>query len=224
MNWFGELRAWIGARRRQRVAVDEVLEGEITSRRTLRCAEYLPQVDKVALRQTVCAFAEWAFDLPASEAHHDARPFGLFEHSLEVSEIAVRTACIEDLAPQFGVAAWVIGLFHDVGKLAMVRVSGPGALWNPYIEPLVAFYSRHGRNRCEVEWVSGRCRRDSWNWPTPMLMGRILPGAMAAVMGPTLLTDLLERRTPEVERVAAIAAGADHLAVRQAMRARRSSS
>ncbi len=184
----------------------------------MRCfAELVPLVTEADVRRTVLALAEWTYDLPASEAHHDARPFGLFDHSLAVAERAVRIAHKEGLGAELRVGAWTFGLFHDIGKIAFIRVHGPSeAFWNPYVESIVAFYARHGPQCCGFAWVPGRCC-DGMNWATPMLMGRILPVAVSDAIGPAIMTDVLERRTRDAKRVADLVGEADRAAVGAAM-------
>jgi hypothetical protein len=206
--------AWV---RQPAIDVDALLRAIPRAERIKCCAALVPRVTEADLRRTVRTFFEWTFDLPASEAHHDAGPFGLFDHSLEVAARAARTAYEEELGVELRVAAWSFALFHDVGKIAMIRVHGPeSARWNPYVESLLAFYARHGRGRCGFEWIPGR-GRNGMNWPTPMLIGRILPVAISSAIGPTTMTDFLERRTREAERVAALVGEADRGAVGAAM-------
>src|SRR5260221_2077521 len=64
-------------RRSSRDAIRSVLLG-------VDRAERHERVDRVLVR-----FALYVGDLPASESNHHARPFGLFDHSLEVARAAV---------------------------------------------------------------------------------------------------------------------------------------
>ncbi len=105
--------------------------------------------------QTILRFMAFVQLLPASEAHHHARPGGLLLHALEAAEIALQVRRARILPP--GVAPediqrrehrWTFGVFlaallHDVGKpLADMRVViakqvGEG-IWSPLAGDMVA--------------------------------------------------------------------------------------
>lgn len=119
-------------------------------------AELAPESDPAFLLGLLKAFADWVFDLPASQRHHHARPFGLYEHSLEVAVSAVQdlaqrwkeNQCSRFIeAPMLAEMAWTtfaVGLFHDCGKIldADVGLDSQGAPWNPLEEPLIRFTER----------------------------------------------------------------------------------
>lgn len=95
----------------------------------------------------------WFMDLPASESHHHAHPYGLLDHSLEVA-LLVLAECIPRLMPQdcerrlYNQAlrlSVALSLVHDIGKLLNVEVKDKksGETWNPMREPLAYFKARH---------------------------------------------------------------------------------
>jgi hypothetical protein len=174
----------------------------------------LPEAHEGDLRETARAFAEWVGDLPASERHHDAGPFGLLAHSLLASEIAARRAAEERLAAEVGLALWAFALTHDIGKAAMVRVWGPGGvLWNPYLEPVTAFYLRHGSERCGVRWMRGRAQ-PGLHWEVPALMMRVLPSGILEAIGPEVLTEVLVPMSDVGRQVVELVGVADREAAR----------
>jgi hypothetical protein len=119
--------------------------------------------------QAALRFALFVVDLPASERDHDARPFGLLDHSLAVARAAVGELvrpgfrASEDPAenyreqPVWAYSGFVLGLLHDAGKVFDLRVvPKPGAqAWNPLEGPLASSLGRCGKRE------SGR---ESWHW------------------------------------------------------------
>jgi hypothetical protein len=83
------------------------------------------------LEAILAAFLPLAKDLPASERHHHAWPFGLVEHSLEVAlgtlaRIADAARRSPLVAPFLG-PALAVALLHDLGKI--FDVDGANQSW-----------------------------------------------------------------------------------------------
>lgn len=109
------------------------------------------------LNPLVYRFANWVADLPASESNHHSRPFGLLDHSLDTARILLiewdrhlpTLDRIADPDPELRdawlLAATVVGLFHDCGKVFDIDVIAPtGVIWEPESEPLTSFRLREG--------------------------------------------------------------------------------
>lgn len=112
-------------------------------------------------RQLILNLADFVGKLPASESNHHNWPGGLLKHSLEVASIAFKYAKSWDLPPiamndyearrrpRWQYAAWVIGLFHDVGKaitdMVVVCEDANGKIyrWNPMLKSLNEFCAEH---------------------------------------------------------------------------------
>ncbi|MEZ8733722.1 TraI domain-containing protein [Vibrio sp. 10N.239.312.D08] len=108
-------------------------------------------------RQLILNLADFVGKLPASESNHHNWPGGLLKHSLEVASISFKYAKSWDLPPiamndyearrrpRWQYAAWVIGLFHDVGKaitdMVVVCEDANGKIyrWNPMLNSLNEF-------------------------------------------------------------------------------------
>jgi hypothetical protein len=125
----------------------------------------------------------FCWDLPASEAHHHGRPFGLLTHSLEVATHALVTFTQSSLwwqkapdpaerhrmQPHWRLGTACAGLLHDLGKVfdVTVQLAGhddmPPPCWDPFVEPLLAFVLRHqGHDTLpplQVHWHPGRGMR-----------------------------------------------------------------
>jgi hypothetical protein len=99
----------------------------------------------------------WVLDLPASESHHHAHPYGLLDHMLEVA-LGSMVECIPKLDDLLGKGLLplhlydqalrlpvLMGLLHDIGKVFNVEVKDPktGEIWDPMREPLAYFKARH---------------------------------------------------------------------------------
>jgi len=120
----------------------------------------------------------FCWDVPASEAHHHGRPFGLLTHSLEVAQQALTTftqsnlwwAKVSDPAQRHRTeGCWrlgtaLAGLLHDGGKVFDVTVTLPAVpAWNPLQEPLLAWLLTHQVHSAlptpTVTWQPGRGMR-----------------------------------------------------------------
>ncbi len=242
MSLFGVLFGLGAAERpRARVAAQAVAEAwldqewnlperrEALRRATSLLADLGPDESRELVAGVARNFYAYAADLPASEKHHHAEPFGLFDHSLEVAELALRAALSEHFVsdtraypeeqehrlPRLRYAAWFLGLLHDAGKVAQVVIrSGSGHdIWNPYVEPLRDFYHRHGKRACSFSWKAGR-GLDAHTWHTAYLMGRFLTGPVAEYLGSRLSSQLLEQENPAAKEVSRLVSEADHRSTR----------
>lgn len=108
-------------------------------------------------RQLILNLADYVGQLPASESHHHNWPGGLLKHSLEVALVSFKYSKSWDLPPislndyearrrpRWQYAAFVIGLFHDVGKaitdmtIVCEDANGNTYRWNPMLKSLVEF-------------------------------------------------------------------------------------
>jgi hypothetical protein len=154
--------------------------------------------------RTVLRFALYVVDLPASEKNHDARDYGLLDHSLEVARVAVGELVrpsfrvSEDPAanyreqPVWAYAGFVLGLLHDVGKALEIEVKTPtgGETWNPLKEPLASFLDQKGMLTSTPEcrkWRPGRGRNDHV-WKGRVLFPLILSDRALELLGGRLST------------------------------------
>jgi hypothetical protein len=96
-----------------------------------RAAELLIGSGGSLLKAILAAFLPLVKDLPASERHHHAWPFGLVEHSLEVAlGTLVRIADAarrSDLVAPLVAPALAVALLHDLGKV--FDVDGANQTW-----------------------------------------------------------------------------------------------
>jgi hypothetical protein len=144
---------------------------------TRHLPQALEQAVVLPLLQRLTAFC---WDLPASEAHHHSRPFGLLTHSLEVATQALVAFTQSSLwwqqapdpaqrhrmQPSWRLGTALAGLLHDVGKVCDMMVTLPAengslpARWAPLQEPLLAFLLAHQRGGVlptpTVTWQPGR--------------------------------------------------------------------
>lgn len=107
--------------------------------------------------RVIVRFAAFVMHLPASAQDHHSKPWGLLFHSLDAARIGFDRALsrrfeytsdpaanIKTL-PVWQYLSFLFSLTHDVGKVIDVDVTAPdGDKWNPYAEPLAAFYMRCG--------------------------------------------------------------------------------
>jgi len=213
------------------VGLDALLGEKQHATRIARAAAFLPEVDEGIVRGVARAFLGHVVDLPASQNHHHAEPFGLFDHSLDVAEIALRAAQSEqfvattDAYPEeqeyrlwrLRFAVWFFALHHDAGKVASVLIHGPAhSLWNPYEEPLEAFYGRHGREQCAMTWRVER-RMNDHACHTAHVTGRLLTPDVARLFGSRIATEVLEDGTLAAKAVHALITDADHRSTREAL-------
>jgi hypothetical protein len=182
--------------------------------------QYLPQA---LVQQTVIPLLHrlvgFCWDLPASEAHHHSRPFGLLTHSLEVAIHALEAFTQSSLwwakapdpaerhrmADRWRLGTALAGLLHDVGKVFDVTVTLPpenGSLparWDPFQEPLLDFLLRHKAGTA--------LPTPTLHWPPGRGMRHEAAGALAASL---LLTreDLQALTLPVVRELYAFLGGA----------------
>ena len=139
------------------------------------------------LLQRLTAFC---WDLPASQAHHHSRPFGLLTHSLEVATYALeaftRSSSWWAKAPdpaqrhrmqeRWRLGTALAGVLHDTGKVfdLTVALSEPPATWQPLHEPLLTFLLAHQ--------VAGRLPTPTLSWQPGRGMRHETAGALAATL------------------------------------------
>jgi len=197
-----------------------------------RFPELEPHQSQALVRDVVEEFFHAVMDVGASESYHHAEPWGLARHSLETAACALRLARSrhfvghaapnpeeqEHRLPRLRYACFVFALYHDAGKILQASVVGPNReIHNPLVEALGAFYDRHGRKQCRIEWRDGRGVEDQ-SALTPYLVGNLLPKAAAAYIGPRILAEIIEEKTPSAREVHEIVVEADHASVRQERR------
>ena len=222
-----------GADSPSRTSVRERLASERSARLLSDALERFPELEpeqaQVLVRSVVEDFFYEVMDLGASESYHHAAPWGLAEHSLEVAVHALRVARSRHFVghaapnpeeethrlPRLRYACFLFALTHDLGKVLQVAVSGPNReTHNPFVEPLGAFYDRHGQDQCRVQWREGRGLEDHVRL-TPYLVGRLLSRAVAAYVGAAILGELLEEKTSGAREIWEIIAEADQHSVRE---------
>lgn len=194
-----------------------------------RFPELDPSEAKALIHDVVEEFFCHVMDLGASESYHHAASWGLARHSLEVAAYASRLARSrhfvghaapnpeeqEHRLPRLRYACFLFALYHDIGKILQSKIVGPGReAHNPFVEALSAFYDRHGRTHCRVEWRAGRGLEDHVEL-TPYLVGRVLPRAAATYIGPSVLAEVIERKTPGAVELHEIIQEADEHSVRE---------
>jgi hypothetical protein len=127
------------------------------------------------IRAITINYTSYVWDLPASQAYHHAERFGLLKHSLEVAYLDAKKASKELLVNDDGVpsvektrkermwrvlSAWLIGLFHDVGKVFDVilqcKYLNKTILYHPLRGGVLDFYISHSGMTIELEWRQGR--------------------------------------------------------------------
>ena len=125
-------------------------------------------------RQCLRRFASYAHLLPASQTHHHRGAGGLLRHAAEVAlwslqsgdrvllpgEQAPRRR--RELQPRWHLAVFLAALCHDVGKpvtdLAVTSRDG-AQVWNPFVEDLYGWASRHQVDRYFLHWRENRGKK-----------------------------------------------------------------
>jgi len=121
-------------------------------------------------------FVTYVYDLPASKSYHHRKPFGLLEHSLDTAYRSAVTASRELAVNDSGVpsaertredrfyrtfAAWLGGLFHDIGKIfdmdLRCELSNTDMVYHPMRGGVLDFKLKYPwRERLVLEWRSNR--------------------------------------------------------------------
>lgn len=194
-----------------------------------RLPELEPERAQVLFHDVVEGFFHEVMDLGASAAYHHASPWGLAQHSLEVAVHALRIARSrhfvghaapnpeeqEHRLPRLRYGCFLFALYHDLGKILQACIRGPAReTHNPFVEPLGAFYDRHGRDECRTQWREGRTLEDHIGL-TPYLVGHILPRAAAIYVGSVILAEIIEVKTAGAREIMEIIAEADQHSVRE---------
>ncbi len=146
-------------------------------------------------------FVLYVMDLAASEKNHHARPYGLIDHSLEVVKLSLEDAQALGWPPSWVYGVFVAALLHDIGKTTDVAVRAPeGAVWNPFVEPLAAFYVRYRLAPGDLAQIHYRAGRglDGHVRIAPYFYSAILPVEAREYLG-QVLSALLLRQSPMLE-------------------------
>jgi conjugal transfer pilus assembly protein TraI len=118
--------------------------------------------------------ASYAHLLPASQTHHHRGAGGLLRHAAEVAlwslqsgdrvllpgEQAPRRR--RELEPRWHLAVFLAALCHDLGKPVtdLVVTSRDGAeIWNPFVEDLYTWTTRHHVDRYFLHWRENRGKK-----------------------------------------------------------------
>ncbi|WP_374691047.1 MobH family relaxase [Accumulibacter sp.] len=132
--------------------------------------EIFAQFHLAALRR----FASYAHLLPASQTHHHRGAGGLLRHATEVALWSLQSGDRlllpgeqtprrrRELEPRWHLAVFLAALCHDLGKPVtdLVVTSRDGAeVWNPFVEDLHAWATRHHVDRYFLHWRDNRGRK-----------------------------------------------------------------
>lgn len=129
---------------------------------------------KNAIEQILKNFISYFWDSPASEEYHHSYSFGLLQHSLEVAckeiEVAksiksynkgnlVDSQATKARMPYHILGGFLVGLFHDAGKIFDIEYSfnsgGLNYLYNPFKGDLLDFYMCYPRG-IQMKWKANR--------------------------------------------------------------------
>lgn len=129
------------------------------------------EVDRL-LMPLITRFVSLVNILPASESHHHSGVCGLFAHSIQCASAAVAAAermLLGDRTtlrqryqdrPRWFVAAGVMGLVHDVGKVFDVEVvTENGDMWNPFASSLWTWINQTEAKHVFVLWRQDRVHK-----------------------------------------------------------------
>lgn len=129
------------------------------------------EVDRL-LMPLITRFVGLVNILPASESHHHSGVCGLFAHSIQCSSAAVAVAERQLLEggkslrqryqdrPRWLLAAGVMGLVHDAGKVFDVEVvTENGDKWNPFASSLWAWVNQVKAKHVFVLWRQDRVHK-----------------------------------------------------------------
>lgn len=129
------------------------------------------EVDRL-LMPLITQFVDLVNILPASESHHHSGVCGLFAHSIQCASAAVAVAERQLLGggkslrqryqdrPRWLLAAGVMGLVHDVGKVFDVEVvTENGDKWNPFVCSLWAWVTQVNAEHVFILWRQDRVHK-----------------------------------------------------------------
>jgi conjugal transfer pilus assembly protein TraI len=148
----------------QRELIDQIREAGLAS----------PVIFEQFYLESLRRFASYAHLLPASQTHHHRGAGGLLRHAAEVAlwslqscdrvllpgEQAPRRR--REMEPRWHLAVFLAALCHDLGKPVtdLVVTSRDGAkVWNPFVEDLYSWASRHGADRYFLHWRENRAKK-----------------------------------------------------------------
>jgi hypothetical protein len=127
----------------------------------------------------VARYAQWTWNLPASERHHHPFPFGLIIHGAETVEraVAVGGGTLRSFAPEWHKAAVAFALYHDCGRVFDVEMTdASGRVWDPLQQSLLQFC---GSGPARFRWRPGRGLVDH-EYRSQRLFPHLLPGEWVA--------------------------------------------
>lgn len=129
------------------------------------------EIDRL-LMPVLTRLIKWVNIMPASETHHHSGACGLFVHSLQCAQAAVAVAEQRLMGknvtlqqryqdrPRWLLAAGVLGLIHDVGKVFDVEVvADSGDKWNPFLESMWQWAKRINAQRIFMIWRKDRVHK-----------------------------------------------------------------
>ena len=148
----------------QRELIDQIREAGLAS----------PVIFEQFYFESLRRFASYAHLLPASQTHHHRGAGGLLRHAAEVAlwslqscdrvllpgEQAPRRR--REMEPRWHLAVFLAALCHDLGKPVtdLVVTSRDGAkVWNPFVEDLYSWASRHAVDRYFLHWRENRAKK-----------------------------------------------------------------
>jgi len=157
---------------------------------------------------TLTRFAEWVELLPASRGHHHREAGGLFRHSLQTAILASqnseaiifpRTGTIGQIQhnkARWRIAAFMGGLFHDIGKVAgAFEVYADNECstkrWVPHVQSLSAWCRENRVKNYYLKWRENddprRLNHEQYN---AALLSIIAPPALVAWLSDSAPNDI----------------------------------
>lgn len=122
---------------------------------------------------------------PASVKHHDSDPGGLWRHSFDVASACVTHIAKYSQDKPYRIGSFLVGLLHDVGKIAQFRVETAGYDFHPLLlQPLTDGYKITGKVP-----EGGSYRH---HFLSTLLIYPLLGEELIVKLGPALLGEIVE--------------------------------
>lgn len=122
---------------------------------------------------------------PASVRHHDSDPGGLWRHSFDVASACLTHITKYNQDRQYQTGAFLVGLLHDVGKVALYKVETAGYDYHPLLlQPLTDGSKITGKIS---EGTSYR-----HHYLSTLLIYPLLGEELIIKLGPALLAEIVE--------------------------------